>query len=405
MSSIAFFSCSFTPLADILDELSERLELLSYGDYDLINDTIVKYGIQSDKLHKIMYGGTSVFNQFTLDKEIIVNMFKSIISEKLDTTEKFIFNGLLTSLIPSDITHVLKVLVVDSKKNRIQKAIESNLSKAEAKKSIKRHDISAYNWTDFLFRKEAYDNTLYDLVVPVSGKSYLDLSKEITSCYHTTSVLPTTDSYNAVKNMRLATDVERILLHSGHKAQVSANQGNIALTITDSGYGYKKLTEELTELAKQIRGVEDVSINKSEDFTYSIYRKQKFELPSKVLFVDDEKDFVQTISQRLINRNVGTYGVYNGEDALELITKDSPDVMVLDLKMPGLHGIEVLRRTKELAPEVEVIILTGHGTESDKKDCMELGAFAYMNKPVHIEALSECIRAANERVRSGEKAA
>lgn len=119
-------------------------------------------------------------------------------------------------------------------------------------------------------------------------------------------------------------------------------------------------------------------------------------------FVDDEKEFVQTVSQRLISRDVGTYGVYNGEDALELVTEDRPDVMVLDLKMPGLHGVEVLRRTKEIAPEVEVIILTGHGTSEDMEQCMKLGAFAYMNKPVNIEELSASIKKAYERIQHRE---
>jgi DNA-binding NtrC family response regulator len=68
--------------------------------------------------------------------------------------------------------------------------------------------------------------------------------------------------------------------------------------------------------------------------------------------------------------------------------------------LTGLHGVEVLRKTKELAPEIEVIILTGHGTTKDMDQCMELGAFAYMNKPVNIEELSATIKAANDKVHS-----
>ena len=83
---------------------------------------------------------------------------------------------------------------------------------------------------------------------------------------------------------------------------------------------------------------------------------------------------------------------------LDLIAEDRPEVMVLDLKMPGLHGIEVLRQAKEIAPEIEVIILTGHGTTKDMEECMKLGAFAYMNKPVNIEELSATIKAANDKV-------
>jgi len=72
--------------------------------------------------------------------------------------------------------------------------------------------------------------------------------------------------------------------------------------------------------------------------------------------------------------------------------------MILDLKMPGIDGIEVLRRVKETRPEIEVVILTGHGSESDRETCMNLGAFAYLQKPVDIEVLSETLKRANEKV-------
>jgi len=72
---------------------------------------------------------------------------------------------------------------------------------------------------------------------------------------------------------------------------------------------------------------------------------------------------------------------------------------VLDLKMPGIDGMEVLRRVKREHPAIEVIILTGHGSEKDRTACMEAGAFAYLQKPVDIEKLSETMRQAYEKVR------
>ncbi len=124
-------------------------------------------------------------------------------------------------------------------------------------------------------------------------------------------------------------------------------------------------------------------------------RRQHFELPSKVLFVDNEKDFVQTVSTRFNQRDVGTYRVYSGLDAFALVEEDCPDVMVLDFKMPGVGGIEVLQKTKQRAPKVEVIILTGHGSAQKKESCMNLGAYVYLNKPVDMEELSKVIKAAN----------
>ena len=81
-----------------------------------------------------------------------------------------------------------------------------------------------------------------------------------------------------------------------------------------------------------------------------IYRKVDFEIPSKVLLVDDEREFVQTLSERLLLRDMGSAVVYDGESALNLVNSDEPEVMILDLKMPGIDGIEVLRRVKESHP-------------------------------------------------------
>jgi DNA-binding response OmpR family regulator len=131
-----------------------------------------------------------------------------------------------------------------------------------------------------------------------------------------------------------------------------------------------------------------------------IYRRCNFELPTKILLVDDEREFVQTLSERLLIRDMGSAVAYDGESALELIKEDEPEVMILDLRMPGIDGLEVLKRVKKTNPYIEVIILTGHGSDLDRDMCLELGAFAYMQKPVDIDELSEAIKKANERMRS-----
>ena len=105
-------------------------------------------------------------------------------------------------------------------------------------------------------------------------------------------------------------------------------------------------------------------------------------------------------------RDVGSAIAYDGESALKMVENDEPEVIILDLRMPGIDGIEVLRRVKKSHPSIEVIILTGHGSDEDRKTCMELGAFAYLQKPVDIEKLSETLRQANEKARNssgGEK--
>ena len=105
------------------------------------------------------------------------------------------------------------------------------------------------------------------------------------------------------------------------------------------------------------------------------------------------------LSDRLEMRDLGAAVVYDGEQALAAVNEEEPEVMVLDLKMPGIDGMEVLRRVKTEHPNVEVIVLTGHGSEEIRKHCMELGACAYLEKPVDIETLTKTMKEAYRRAR------
>jgi DNA-binding response OmpR family regulator len=118
----------------------------------------------------------------------------------------------------------------------------------------------------------------------------------------------------------------------------------------------------------------------------------------KVLLVDDEEEFVKALSERLQMRDLHSDTVFDGEQALDFVKdKDEPDVMVLDLKMPGIDGIEVLRQVKKAYPKIEVIILTGHGTEKDEEEARRLGAFDYLQKPVNVDVLAKRVKSAYRR--------
>ncbi|HTZ18282.1 MAG TPA: response regulator [Dissulfurispiraceae bacterium] len=107
----------------------------------------------------------------------------------------------------------------------------------------------------------------------------------------------------------------------------------------------------------------------------------------KVLLVDDEEAFVNTLAQRLKMRELKVDTVYDGEQALSAVKSKEPDVMVLDLKMPGLHGMDVLREIRKAYPNMQVIILTGHGTDKDEEEARRLGGFDFLRKPADIETL------------------
>ncbi|QCQ21727.1 response regulator [Desulfoglaeba alkanexedens] len=118
----------------------------------------------------------------------------------------------------------------------------------------------------------------------------------------------------------------------------------------------------------------------------------------KVLMVDDEEDFVKALAERMKMRDLDSNVALNGEEALQLLQEDQvPDVMVLDLRMPGIDGMEVLRRVRQAYPQVQVIILTGHGTERDEEEAKRLGAFAYLQKPVELEKLIQTLKDAYKK--------
>ena len=117
----------------------------------------------------------------------------------------------------------------------------------------------------------------------------------------------------------------------------------------------------------------------------------------KILLVDDEKEFVETLSERIRMRDHDSDVALNGEDALKRIDDDLPDVVVLDLKMPGIDGMEVLKRIRSAYPDVQVIMLTGHGSDKDEKEARKLGAFEYLQKPVEIDTLMKKIKKAYKK--------
>lgn len=114
----------------------------------------------------------------------------------------------------------------------------------------------------------------------------------------------------------------------------------------------------------------------------------------KILLVDDEKEFVETLSERIRMREHDSAVALDGEQALKKMEDEIPDVVVLDLKMPGIDGMEVLRRIRKAYPKVQVIMLTGHGSEKDEEEARKLGAFEYLEKPVEIDKLMKKIKKA-----------
>ncbi len=121
----------------------------------------------------------------------------------------------------------------------------------------------------------------------------------------------------------------------------------------------------------------------------------------KVLLVDDEEEFVSALSERLMLRGIEVDSALNGEEALARLVEKEFEVVILDVMMPGLGGLEVLRQIKSTHPNTQVILLTGHGSTREGIEGMRLGAFDYLIKPVDIEEMLEKMKEAAKTARTG----
>ena len=106
-----------------------------------------------------------------------------------------------------------------------------------------------------------------------------------------------------------------------------------------------------------------------------------------VLLVDDEREFLETLLKRLLKRRIKVTGANSGEEALKILKESPPDVVVLDVRMEGMDGIQTLREIKKIKPLVEVIMLTGHANLEVAVEGMEVGAFDYLMKPTDVDEL------------------
>jgi len=114
----------------------------------------------------------------------------------------------------------------------------------------------------------------------------------------------------------------------------------------------------------------------------------------KVLLVDDEHEFVSTLAERLLMRGIEADDVTSGKDAILKATERSYDVVVLDLKMAGMGGIETMEKIRKIRPEAGFIILTGHGDRQEHEKALSAGARFHLIKPLNIEVLIEKIKLA-----------
>ncbi|MFP4237527.1 MAG: response regulator, partial [Desulfonatronovibrio sp.] len=296
------------------------------------------------------------------------------------------------------IYHVLKVGILADNKFRAKRVMEkTGQSHDLAREQIARDDTLLHTWAEILDFGDPWDPSKYDLFIALHRKPVSEAVQAIIKYSTSSFVCKNNRSMKKAADFLLASQVELALAMEGHEVKVSAYGHEVVLMIPKNIILLHKFKDELVNIASKIPGVKKVSTELSDDFHKKDSSARGEPAQSKLLLVDDEREFVHTLSERLLMREIGSAVVYDGEQALAYVEEENPGVIVLDLKMPGIDGVEVLRRVKSAHPDIEIIILSGHGSREDKKKCLELGAAAYLEKPVDIDNLTSLLYKLQER--------
>jgi CheY-like chemotaxis protein/cytidylate kinase len=407
MSVITLFSGSYCNGEEVARKVVEMSGYALMNEEALIAEASSQFGTDEGKLTKALMGKTSVFNKFTHEKERSLACLKMTLAEILKSRDNLLLRGLSGLMIPADISHVLKVCLIADLKYRISVAADKeSISEKDAMKTIHKEDESRVLWVEHLFnQKDPWNPALYDMLIPMDKTSVEEAAALIFTNVKKDVLKVSDKSRLAVEDFNLAAQVEMKLVKEGHYVSVFAKEGEVTLVINKHVLMLSSLEEELKRIVQDVPGVKGVQTKVGSGYYQTdIYRKFDFDvpLPSKVLVVDDEREFAQTLSERLQMRSMGAAAVYDGAEALSMVDEEEPEVMVLDLKMPGVDGLEVLRRVKAEHPNVEVIVLTGHGSKEIEKECLAMGACAYLEKPVDMDTLTRTMKEAYAKIRERE---
>ena len=404
MAIIKLFSGTHCLKNKVVRNIIETTGYEEITDQDVVQAAVKLSDMPETKLFRAFSARTSVFNKFTQEKETAVAHLKLALSNLLDKSE-FIISGYSGLLLSRKISHAIGICLIADLKSRMSHAVEQeSLSEKEAQKQIRRSDGDCAAWTTLLFDiDDPWNPSLYDMVIPMDKKTPEEAANTIIQNAANDVVRATSVSNQAVIDFRLAAEVEVELSRNGHHCGVDAHNGEITLTINRPVLVLNRLQEELKSIVEKVPGVSGVSMVVGKSFHQSsIYRKHDFKLPSKVLLVDDEREFIETLSERLQIRDMGAAVAFDANSAMDVVAQDEPDVMIIYLKMPGIDGMEMLQRIKQTRPKIEVIILTGHGSKDDQEQCLAMGAFAYLQKPVDIDELGDILKKAHAKINSGQ---
>jgi two-component system, OmpR family, response regulator CpxR len=383
---------------EIAARVREQLGYAATDDEAIADVAAHRFGLARETLQRTLHGKGSLLGGITHEREKGTAYLRCAIAEVV-LTDRLVCLGHTGHLLPPSLNHVLKVCLGGTHEYRLAEGARRGLSQREAEREIERDDQARAEWTRQLFDLGPWDKRLYDLFIAVQDGSVEGAATTICGCVGRPALQPNERTARALEDFRLAAEVGLALALRGHDVDVTCTDGAVTVLIRKHTLFLDRLRRELEEIAARVIGVRSATARPGPRYREpGIGFNIDLDVPSKVLLVDDEREFVHTLSERLEARSMAPVIAYDGEGALEAVESEQPEVMVLDLKMPGIDGLEVLRRVKRSHPDTEVIILTGHGSEAEERVAAELGAFAYLRKPVNIDLLTETMKAAYRKV-------
>ncbi len=400
-------------------------------DHNLSATVAHEFNVPERKLSWTLTGARGVFDGLTHDWEKNFVLLRTTIAELLQADDK-VFWGPAAYLIPQQITHVLRVEVDADQGYRVQRAMEQEgVSAAGAASYIEKNAQDLQRWSYLVQSHVPWDAFFFDMKISIPPTTVARAVDIICKSIGSDTFKPTDASRQVIQDLELAAAISVALLKKGKysidvtafegKVKVMINQGagkKGALAQTMQSLRNENIEDDVLEICAGMDKVVDVEVRpgavadrslehqtqEPEDkglVTPTIREDPALEEGSdglpRMLLVDDDVELVAHLAKRFRARGYPIVTTGSGEEAIEVAQDQTFDVAVVDLRMPGVDGIETLRHLKRIQPMLQVIMLTGHGDVDSAFDSGQLDAVRLRRKPYPFAKLLEDIDVAKGR--------
>ena len=335
---------------------------------------------------RALHDAPSILERFTHGKEKYVAYIRSAFLEQV-RQDDVVYHGLAGHFFLEGVTHVLKVRVLADLEDRVRCEVRrEDCTAEEARRTLLRDDAERAKWSRHLYGIDTAAPGLYDLVVHVGPLTVRDAVGLISRTARLPQFQATPESTRVLDDLALAARVQAAIVGKWPQAQVTARDGEVVVGVKAPVGGEEALVRQVRELVGDQPELDDLKI-RVRPTVFSVRGGELRVGEDPVLVVDDESSFARTLAKRLQLRGLDCVVAFDGGSALDALERGRFRGMLLDLRLPDLDGAEVLRRARARHHDLPVIIMTAHGTEEDRVECLQAGACAFLAKPVDLEEI------------------